>query len=372
MSSASPRQAWKPAIAVVLLIGAGLAFGTPSEFYGTPAFGDMVFTRWAWLAACAATLALWPIFKKSLPLGLMIAWATLSGIRGVFSWDRVTGAAAETAQESGIALIAIISLIIIASQYAGVRRAIMNTTLLVLWIPALWICGSWALGHDVQYRIPIFGNPSIAASTPILVLPAILSRIDKKNRGIIFAAVIPVAVSAFLARAVSPWIILEAQMIALAIAHKRYITLLIVVGSIAYVASTVSFESIGNGRAQEWIDVLGWIHREPVSTWLFGTGLGTAFYQLDLAHRALGHSGASPWVWIHNDWLQIYLELGAVGLGLAAALFCSATVSAKNRPMLLASVFGMAAFMMTAFPLHLAVPSVFAAMTVSQIYRGEA
>lgn len=63
----------------------------------------------------------------------------------------------------------------------------------------------------------------------------------------------------------------------------------------------------------------------------FGTGFGTfGIFSINL-QKAFGVHSNSWWIWLHNDWLQMLFEAGAVGLLLMVALYMAVGVGLWRR-----------------------------------------
>lgn len=108
-----------------------------------------------------------------------------------------------------------------------------------------------------------------------------------------------------------------------------------------------------NGRFAQWSYFMDkWSHKKV--HWIFGSGHGTFGIfsaNLELADRNVG----AWWPWMHNDWLQILFESGAVGLILAISiyiksLFCSYRL-ANNT--LFMGIIMLGICMLLNYPVHL-------------------
>lgn len=83
-------------------------------------------------------------------------------------------------------------------------------------------------------------------------------------------------------------------------------------------------------RAQLWPHIAQF----PIDMdrWIFGMGLGTFRHWGPEIQMATQIEVGNWWLWAHNDWLQIFFELGAVGLVLCLVCFArGAYLLAKRR-----------------------------------------
>lgn len=109
-----------------------------------------------------------------------------------------------------------------------------------------------------------------------------------------------------------------------------------------------------SGRFGLWKDLAVWWAHSDIKTVLLGSGLGTTRVWLPSIMFSNGDAKEYGVIfyWVHNDWLQMIVELGAV-TGLAAVAACVHFVLKSSRthwPFL----FAFAAAMLINFPLHMA------------------
>lgn len=101
--------------------------------------------------------------------------------------------------------------------------------------------------------------------------------------------------------------------------------------------------------------------RESAAPW-FGWGAGGfSFYgpQTQIKYHFMvtetaNHLTGTWWPTAHNDWLQILLEFGAVGLALSMASFFILLKMARPKPALFACLMAYASTMVANYPLHIA------------------
>lgn len=85
-----------------------------------------------------------------------------------------------------------------------------------------------------------------------------------------------------------------------------------------------------------------------------GSGSGTfKFYGPFIQHENKWLEGYW-WLWLHNDWLQVFLEFGVIGIILAIATYASLLCKSFNRPLLFGAVIAYGVVMLANYPLHIA------------------
>lgn len=99
------------------------------------------------------------------------------------------------------------------------------------------------------------------------------------------------------------------------------------------------------------------IWRQTLKTWVsegnlysgMGTGSVHQYLRLDNVLNNRPRGG----FWVHNDWFQILIENGVIGLTAAALLFAFALIKSESRPWLQSSIAAFGACMIFNFPLHM-------------------
>ena len=105
------------------------------------------------------------------------------------------------------------------------------------------------------------------------------------------------------------------------------------------------------GRIELWQAAYNYFIENVNIFW--GAGLGT--FELFGPHIQIQNDLPRPgyFIWMHNDWLQILFECGAIGLLSTLSLYCMTIVRSIHRPYLACSVIGYGLAMLTQMPLHL-------------------
>lgn len=110
----------------------------------------------------------------------------------------------------------------------------------------------------------------------------------------------------------------------------------------------------GSGRFAIWHLAFGWLHRQGWWVWLFGAGQGSTPVLVPLLQLQAGTrvGDTAFFMYLHNDWLQIFFEAGLVGLVVALTFWAGAMWHSRKDSHWLAMVAGYGAAMCTNFPLH--------------------
>jgi O-antigen ligase len=98
----------------------------------------------------------------------------------------------------------------------------------------------------------------------------------------------------------------------------------------------------GNGRYPVWRMALEWWGAMPWPWIPLGLGTGAFAWWFPAEQIRVGWTFAGIFTWAHNDWLQILIEQGAIGLALVLALYLLALARAwrdrLDRPWLFAAL----------------------------------
>lgn len=86
----------------------------------------------------------------------------------------------------------------------------------------------------------------------------------------------------------------------------------------------------------------------------FGSGPGTFKFYGPMIQATQGWKYGDWWLWAHSDWIQVYLELGVIGLVLAMGTFFTVLKASFNRPLLFGAVASYGAIMLGNYPCHIA------------------
>lgn len=243
--------------------------------------------------------------------------------------------------EAAMFLVFLLSAILFASLFREYNLWVYSMKCLQL---SAWVIAISAFFMVDSYQgIPIYHNPSMAGSFLAVVLTGVTVPLP-------FFVFIP---AILLLKTSTP---LAALIVGLLVRERRRVkqlwwAFLPFLGVLAFYAYPKMTN--GNGRYAIWKMTLHWfLHQAPMIK-LFGTGPGSAMVLVPILQVAnhLDMGMSEFYVYLHNDWLQILVETGFVGLALAVLFYLGAFRRVKDAKWqgMLAS-FGVV--MCTNFPWH--------------------
>lgn len=198
-------------------------------------------------------------------------------------------------------------------------------------------------------------NASHMASLVAAMGPVVLFRPGQFEKGRPFYLVVMVLILALSGSALAPAVVAVTWVAYIgALMRSRKLRLDLLQGSVFVVGLILLFcPQIDNGRFEIWGRMLGyWFKEAP----LLGSGPGSFLLFGPQIQHAQNFMTGSWFVFMHNDWLQILFELGAVGFVLWAVAFgyiCSASLKqGKRGAHLFSSLLGLAAMSFFNYPLH--------------------
>lgn len=103
-----------------------------------------------------------------------------------------------------------------------------------------------------------------------------------------------------------------------------------------------------NTRFEAW-PIFWNFYRENFNP-LFGSGHGTFKFWGPVSQAMVHYRPDIFWLWVHNDWLQTYFELGAIGFALAFLNYFSLLVRASIRPYLFSGLVATGVVMLGNYP----------------------
>jgi hypothetical protein len=222
---------------------------------------------------------------------------------------------------------------------------------------------SWRLlGHDVTLEVPLFDNPSMAAcfvAISCFILDRdVIKRFEGSTilRAIFWSSGI---VAVLLTKSSAPLVALAAGFSALTFRRFPLSTIGVAVsGAVAFIRYGGEYAS-DNSRFEMWNWMLTkWWDSGPFA-WAFGLGIGTTRVHLPIVAVDYGKEQLGSFFWMHNDWLQTFVEQGVFGFASLLLLAYGILSRAYNRPMLHAGLVAYAAVMFFNFPLHYPVHALF-------------
>jgi hypothetical protein len=126
-----------------------------------------------------------------------------------------------------------------------------------------------------------------------------------------------------------------------------------------------------SGRFQIWGWALDWFANSSWSIILFGSGVGTTRVLLPIIEKSnpLFQDHIGWWWFTHNDWLQIMLEQGLVGIFSAMILAFGVLWNSRRNPQLFRAVCAYGVVMFSNFPLHWALHALMGFTLVALVFE---
>jgi hypothetical protein len=314
------------------------------------------------LAAAAARRTHWLA-------GLALFWTLLCSLR---IWEAPASPYVGVFDPQSVQSLSLISASSFAFIVAMVVPFLLDRELAKrVWIAARWLCwldslyvvGQWVAGVEPFYRGGFFGNGAMNAAVIAFTFPALEQFVRSRRRvWVLWPRIIARAVPCLAVLAAHSNIALAALIVGIvavearrgAVVH-RWAAVLSSAAALGLVGWHLMGGKFGenSGRFALWRAAMHWWW-ERHNHWI-GAGTGTFLGFGQVISKDL-HAG-SNWLWLHNDWLQVLFEQGAIGAALVAALFVLACSRAPRW------VFAaLAAYAVTAcghYPARLPVPAFF-------------
>jgi hypothetical protein len=269
-------------------------------------YGALAVAPWGALVAVGIS---WQVLGAKVDIWgkLLVFYAVVLGVYGAFSsfaWSGVHLAVSEALRSSSmtsvVCLMGVIGVLNVLELFnlIGQVAKILGAFGLIVSIATLiaFLCGG-----DVTRQVPLFDNPSMACAFSVMTLPLLLAGI--KSQRISWALIAVVGLSVIVTKATAPLLAL------LAVLYLLYTELRgpIVVSGVFYLWSQ-HWHLSTSGRTEIWVIALHkWISADWAA-YLFGFGPGTIE---NLLPAWSGPRGS--WLNMHNEWLQIPIELGIIG-----------------------------------------------------------
>lgn len=377
---------------------------------GVGRYTDVHWSKWFVLLSVASAGLAWFVAKKTHWIaGLAFLWAALSSLwvtlwrPGIYSNILPH---AETFKEqlelrdciyssfSSMTLTASVSMIVLVVLVCAVPKETIRklisvagtfcvlNSLLVVWMilndmPPLGFAGNPSMnGTIIAFTYPLLcfrpGSESFNPNT--FQLPDWF-----RNSGVVWDLICliapPIAVVASdQSIPVVAWVIGTAVAVCATLIKERVskrliafpLLLTVGVGIIGYMLNPDIFWD-SSGRYSTWeLFTTTWWKEMPVIT---GSGTGTfTGWGPHIQEALLGMKGGFM-VYVHNDWLQILLEQGFVGLVLVVATYGVAVWRSVRHPFMLAALISMGAGALVNWPLHHAISASMVAVIMAAALR---
>lgn len=212
------------------------------------------------------------------------------------------------------------------------------------------------VGLSAFDRGGFLGNASMLACGIAVSYPILYSHLKKMYfDGILFwsALILPIAAVGLLGTSMGYGVLATVLSVLLLHSSKNAIAALLSVygGALAtgyFMMGSDFFSS--SGRFTLWGHALNWQWEK--GNIILGQGIGSAPIWLPHIQKINRFDRGSWFVQMHNDWIQIFFELGAIGLIICGLVYMVLLHNSISNKFLNASVLGFGVFMMGNFPLH--------------------
>lgn len=219
---------------------------------------------------------------------------------------------------AGASLFAVVSVITVSDFLSAMGHA--ATSLAGLGITtSISIVVAFLAGVDVTRQVPLFSNPSLAGSFVVLTMPMALAVL--RSHKLTVAVIALSATAVLLTKAIAP-----------AIAFLFVLSVLFagasVFGVAAMIVAVLRFGPPStNGRWDVWVAAVNRWFAHGWDAIVFGVGPGSMEVLLPSWQ---GREGT--WTNLHNELLQVPVELGLIGAGLLMASIVGRWRESKCRP----------------------------------------
>lgn len=343
-------------------------------------------TKWLWLLAAI----LFCVFQatrrqKHFEMSLALSYALLSGVVTAFYFQGLyKGQPFEI--QSALRQSALMSTVVLGALawhmngISGTMALFYERALALGGVAcSVFVIACAALGFDVTLRVPVLENPSTAGT--FIVVTLFLVRYHLKNPWRQLGALALACVAVVLLKATTPLVALVAALLVAGASQERSwkawaIRGVVVAGVLAFCLMSQPWATWASdsGRFAIWRMYIEWwatFTNEHWTAYVFGTGLGTTRVLLPLAQVAAGADvEKGPWFfWLHNDWLQLQIELGIVGMSFVMAFAFETFRRAWRSPSLLGAATAFAVSMLPNFSIHWPVLAFTGALLLRQIHK---
>lgn len=321
------------ALAVIIAFAARFQIGT--DFYNAK--------MWSGALLGVVLFGLASYLRAGLVPALAIVW-TLAGAATLFLKPTVLGLPVDnqflslmqwSGAQAGLLCLLFVAPFLILNQER--TKVVLRALAILCLTDSLYVIGQTCLGTDPYLRNGFFFNASLNACLMAVLYP-ILAESEIFSNGLpnTLKRILPVAAVAC-THSVLGWFAMAA---AFAFCSFPVGIALCSLSGLGSVLAGVRYFTLGSflpdssGRFSIWKMCLEfWPKNISI---LFGSGQGSATYliplvqQLDNATQKGYRPGEAPspihdyFLWAHNEWLQIFLEQGVIGLVLWGAVYCLA------------------------------------------------
>jgi hypothetical protein len=229
----------------------------------------------------------------------------------------------------------------------------------------VFLAALWALGTIALLRLPRpqdnglwFGNPSMGAGLLACLLPFVWGIFPAQSLRI--AAWLLTLVMIYKTKTSVPWGVLGVTTGVFLMAYMprkaRFLTLLHVL-FMGVLMLSAGQRLLGadfwdqNGRFEIWRMAFDWMRAH--GSLLLGMGYSSTQTLLPLEQAATGHFHGDYFLWLHNDWLQLFIEGGLLGMACLALAVGRLLWLAWASPTLLSGLAGFMTLGLFNYPLRM-------------------
>lgn len=307
----------------------------------------MIFDLWRshdFIGLVLVSIAVAFYFSKSLGrlAGFAICWVLFSGLlmfaNPVEFWP---GIQALIDGKSGLAFATFLLLLLLVQE---VKPYALPLQILEFVIAINCMVAAFTKGG-------LFHSNSMDASMGAVILPALLFRPASDNWvRISLGLAIGVVISILVIGGTTAFFAIGAGLAAMTFLHWRK-NFLAALGALSFFVLICWFrtgkEFLNDwGRFQEWQLFFDWWAQKANP--LIGTGLGS----FEILGPMIQNKQSGLYLFMHNEYLQILFELGAIGFLLSAAVWVKALIKSFREPWLFACLTSASVVMLTQFPLR--------------------
>lgn len=196
-------------------------------------------------------------------------------------------------------------------------------------INAAYVVLQACLGATAFHRGGLFDNASLNASMIAVMYPVLLAErsLLHKHFLVLIKVLLPIVAVLCTDSTVGIVAMIFSLTVYLLTSFRLSVKQLIPIGLVLPIIVILNFEKIGiteffnsSGRVYVWKLVGGYFLKfvNPI----VGMGQGAAFYTVPALQKSVYHqTNDSFFAWLHNEWLQVLVEQGAVGFALAVTAF---------------------------------------------------
>lgn len=310
-------------------------------------WGHFLYSQWALVLCVTASITLLQLRIRSLFPLTAIYFITLSILSSFwFDWhnenhpaiqERLHAASAQTT----------IAIMVLVGFFSVITDRQVRSICAVLGafgqMVGLSVVAAAIAYGSVQYKTPVFMNPSMTASFVAVTMPFAIV-LTRHHKRLWWPILLNTLVTVLVCKAIAPVAVLGA--VCAVLFWDRVWFWVTAWVSFAYAITQLNLGS--SGRFEKWGIALTGFLKFDLADILFGLGAGSTQVYLPLWDK----NPDGTWTYLHNDWLQIGIEFGIVGLLLVLICYTALIKSTVRNPLVLAATLGYGVLMALNPPMH--------------------